>query len=174
MAVSTNRDVADGLFTPYHQRQRAEGNGLVGTLSVNAEATGAAGGGSVTIILRMRRREFGFPILWVPTLIQCQDNLGTPEPVTLNYLSAGNRQLTANLTEVITPIDAGDVQDVGHALNVSMPIEGNETSIDSILSMKWETNTDTKIYHMHVFGPVYDLQVVARQGYIDELMAGLR
>lgn len=175
MAVLVNREVAaTGLYVPYHQAGRDASNALVGSLAVNAEATGDSGGGNVTIQLLMLRSEFGFPQLWVPTLIAAQDNLGTAEPVVFNYLSSGNRRLNANIAEVITMIDGGGTSDFGHVENVSLPLEVDPGSDRSVLSMKWSTNTDGKIYHMHVVGPVYDLQMLAKDGYIDEMMAGLR
>lgn len=175
MAVSTNVNVRDGIFTPYHQARRTLLNGLVGTLYVDAGSTGAAGGGTHGINIRMRREEFGFPILWVPTLIGVQDNLASAEVVELTYQGSGNRRLIAGagLREAVTTVATAVGNNVGQMANVTLPIEGRGPD-NAILSATWATNTDTKLYHLHVFGPVYDLQVISRLGYLDEVAAGLR
>lgn len=163
---------SSSLFTPFHTKGRGSPNGLVGTVSVDALTTGDATGGTVTINLRMGRQEFGFPILWVPTIINTKDNLAAAEPVFFAYTSAGNRRLRGPLEEVVTALRASSVN-TAIMTNVSVPIEG-VGAVDQVFTVVWDTNTDTLAYHLHMFGAVYDLQVIARNGGIDPIVAGLR
>lgn len=174
MTVQVTRQVSDGLYVPYHQASRSVGNGLVGTLFVDAEAVGDSGGGSVSILLQMRREEFGFPLLWVPTLIAVQDNLATAEVVDMVYTAGGNRRALGPIGEAVVTVDGAAGLNRGQMTNVTLPIEGVALATASIMSADWASNVDTKIYHLHVFGPVYDLQLIARDGYIDDMAAGLR
>lgn len=173
MAVSATRFVSAGLYTPYHTLGRGGSNGLVGSLSVDAEATGDSGGGSVTVALNMGRQEFGFPILWVPTVIAIRDNLAAAENVALIYDSTNNRRLAASFHEVVVGLRSG-ATNTALMSNVSIPVEGDAVAPAGIFAAIWPTNTDTKSYHLHMFGPVFDLQVIAKQGEIDLLAAGVR
>lgn len=172
MAVSTTVQMADQLYVPYHQEGRGEGNGLVGTLHVDAEATGAAGGGTVTVSLAMSREEFGFPLVFVPTYISAQDNLAAAEEVRLTY-NGENPRLSSSLADAILLVRTAATNQ-GVFNNASIPIEGNNIASGIVIQMQWITNTDTKVYHMHLFGPVFDLQVIAKNGFVDPMMAGLR
>lgn len=173
MAVVSNNEVEDGLYVPYHQLGRAGPSGLVGTLHVDATATGAAGGGTVSIVVRMKREEFGFPILWVPTVIALVDNLAAAENAIARYEGAANRRISSTIHQIVTMLQVG-TDNIGVVENLTVPIEGI-TGVDAaIFSGVWDTNTDTKIYHVHMFGPVYDLQMIADQGEIDILAAGVR
>lgn len=174
MAVVQERNVSDvGLYVPYHATNRGQSNGLVGTLQVNAEATGTATGGAVTIQVNMRREEFGFPLIWVPTIITARDNLATAEGIFFQYSSVGNRRLNSSLTETVLALAVAGVN-AAVMPNASVPIEGVDAVQAAVFEVLWATNTDTKIYHAHIFGPVYDLQVISRGGLIEPLLAGLR
>lgn len=173
MAVNTTTLIADGVitsrYTPYHAARRGgpDGSDPVGTLSVNAQATGAAGGGTVIVGISMNRETFGFPLLWVPTMISIADNLATAEDVDLAY--SGGRMETAQ-QQVVTMVQFAE--NAGAASQYGVSFEGGEATL--IITATWQTNTDTKTYHLHVFGPVYDLQVIAARGRISDIMAGLR
>jgi len=174
VAVATTRFVnASGLYVPYHQARRATESGLVGTLDVDAEATGAAGGGEVSITIAMRREEFGFPLLWVPTKVSSRDNLAAAEEVAIFFISAGNRRLSDNVFEVLLAVRQGTT-DAAVMENIAIPIEGVSETQQGVLGATWSTNTDTKTYHLHAFGPVYDLQLIARLGLVDPMLAGIR
>lgn len=175
MTVTVTRNVSSGSdgYVPWHTASRDSNAGLVGTLAFNAEATGDSGGGTVKILLRMRREEFGFPILWVPTQVTTIDNLATAEDVIVTYETAGNRRLSTSFQQIVQmrqvlSTNAGAVE------NVVIPIEGVGPGQLDIMQAEWATNTDTKTYHLHMFGPVYDLQMLARLGQIDPIIAGLR
>ncbi len=177
MAVNQDRNMAQettARYVPWHTRGRGEGNGLVGTLSVDALATGDATGGTVAINLRMTREVFGFPMLFVPTIINTKDNLAAAEEVLFIYTPEGNGRLLSRLEEGVLALDAGGVN-TAIMTNTSVPIEGvgSEANLD-VFSVVWNTNTNSLAYHLHMFGPVYDLQVIAKLGILDQLAAGLR
>lgn len=174
MAVSVTRSISAGLYTPYHAGVgRGAVNGLVGTLQLDAEATGAAGGGTVQIAVSMGREAFGFPLMLVPTFVGVQDNLAAAEVVRVDYRLEGNRRLQASVSTTLTTLRSG-TNNAGTVENVSIPIEGVAIAEADILHAVWATNTDTKTYHLHVFAAVFDLQVIAREGLVDLLMAGVR
>lgn len=173
MTLVVNALLENGLFVPYHQAERGQGNGLVGTLSVDAAGTGDASGGTFSLNIQMSRQEFGFTPVFVPTAIYCQDDLATLEVVRLAYLSQGNRRLQSDLVEVVTPV-AQSGFNFGQKLEVSVPIEGRDRTDRTVFVGVWFTNTLNEVYHVHMFGPVYDLEILARSGYVDPLMAGLR
>ncbi len=179
MAVDTTLVVsaANSAYVPYHIGQRGgdEGNTPVGTLDVDAEATGAAGGGAVTLRIFLARQVFGFPMMWVPTIVSLLDNLSSAEVAVVRYGVTGNVRMTAGLEQAVTLVANSGTGNAGQTENVTIPIEPSTDSAQEVLQAIWDTNTDTKVYHMHVFGPVYDLQVLAENGArVPNLMAGIR
>lgn len=173
MAVETVNEMSVQLFTPYHQSQRGGDNSMVGTICVDAEATGDAGGGTVSVVLNMAKEEFGFPILFIPTRIASRDNLAAAEVVIFTSDLTGNRRLNTSFQEHILAVRAGNINSAVLG-NVTVPIEGDGEASAAVFRATWQTNTDTKGYHLHMFGPVFDLQTVARRNYIDLLAAGVR
>lgn len=173
MTVTQTQNVQNNGYVPYHTASRDYENGLVGTLAVNAEATGDGSGGVVNILLRMRREQFGFPLLYVPTQVTLVDNLATAVDVIAGFEPAGNRRLIANVNQRVAMVQVQS-SNMGNLVDVTIPIEGIDNSLRDIFQAQWETNTDSKTYHLHMFGPVYDLQMIARMGHIDPLAAGIR
>jgi hypothetical protein len=45
---------------------------------------------------------------------------------------------------------------------------------DNVLTALWETNTDTKTYHLHGFGYAYDLEILERSGRLEGAVLGAR
>lgn len=173
MAVSTTTAVSGGLYVPFHQKSRGDGYTPVGTLYVDGGATGAAGGGTVSIAISMRALEFGFRLAWVITQMSISDNLGTAEVVELSYQAAGNRRINSAIVFAQSTLDAG-AQD-GALLEIgAIPIEGVSQTQGDVFKAQWQTNTDTKSYHLHAFGPVYDLELIAQSGRVPPLLAGIR
>ena len=123
--------------------------------------------------VKMAREEFGFPIIWVPTLIVVEDNLASAENVNVSFRSDGNKRLGSSINQVVVPVTVGTAN-IGLLDNTTIPIESAVDSDENILSATWATNTDGKTYHLHVFGPVFDAQVIARAGHVDMLLAGVR
>lgn len=175
MAVDTTVTVAGGgLYVPFRTPIRAGplGNQPVGTLNVDANATGAAGGGTVTLRITMDVEEFGFRPIWCPTRVSVSDNLATAEAMELLYIATGNERLRANIGEVVVTV-AVSGSNVGLAEGLPVPIQPN-VAAGEIMRATWDTNTDTKIYHLHVFGPVFDAELLAREGEVADLLAGIR
>lgn len=174
MAVAQVRVLDDvGLYVPYHTGGRGRYSGLVGMLGMDANATGLAGGGSVTISITASKDAFGFPFTWVPTFIGVDDNLAAAEEVRVSYNGDGNRLLAFSPAQNALSVRSGS-QNTGVFSNLAIPIEPDGEDPVGILTAVWPTNTDTKLYHLHVFGPVYDMQVIARNYEITEMLAGLR
>lgn len=173
MAVSVLRFVDEGNFVPFHTLSRGGSNGLVGTLYVDAEVVGDAGGGGVTLRMALGRNDLGFPALWVPTVIGSRDDLATAEVVTFIYDFTNNRRLSSNVHETKLALQAGTVN-AALMENTAVPIEPDSDVPAEVFDVIWQTNTLNKVYHLHMFGPVYDLQLIAAGGFIDEFAAGLR
>lgn len=174
MAVSTSTLVQNGLYVPYHSKYRGAHTTPVGTLYIDAGATGAAGGGTVTVAIAMRSQEFGFRLIWIPTHVSVRDNLATAEIVQFVIDANGNRRTSSAI--VIPAVTVRDTSgensiliDIG-----AIPLEGGSVAPADVLRAVWGTNTDTIGYHVHAFGPVYDLEQMAEIGDVPELMAGIR
>lgn len=173
MAVDTTVFVANGLYTPFQTKKRGANGSPVGTLYVDVGAAGAAGGGTVTAALAMRRIEFGMVIAWIVTGMAVSDTLVTAEAVQLAFFRQGNVRLASEIVFSALPVAVSGQNAVG-VEPMAVPIEGvNQTQAD-IFKAIWSTNTDTKGYHVHLFGPVYDLELIAKSGYVPDLLAGIR
>lgn len=173
MSVSSETTVAAADYVPYHTASRGAPDGMVGFLSVDAEVTGAAGGGTAQVTLLAGREVLGFPWTWVPTNIGSQDNLATAEEVAFRYIAAGNRMLTTDIRETQLAIQS-NVTNVAKKVDVALPIEPDSLVAVAIFVLNWPTNVDTKVYHLHMAGPVFDMQWIAKQGAISPLLAGIR
>lgn len=173
MAVDTTVAVENGLYVPFHQKSRGDGYTPVGTLFVDGTATGAAGGGTVSLAISMRAQEFGFRLAWVITNLSISDNLSTAEAVEMSYQAGGNRRINGAIVFSAFPVDVGG-QNAVLVEPGAVPIEGVNQTQGDVLKALWATNTDTKLYHMHAFGPVYDLELIALIGRVPDLLAGIR
>lgn len=175
MAVVATAKVSDGLFVPFRTTSRGGGNGRdpVGTLYVDAGATGAAGGGTVEVNIGMNAEEFGFPILWVPTVVAISDNLAAAEDVLFGWQATGNERTNTFMGIVVAMLRAAAIN-AGQNVQTGMLLDGFGSTDGAVMSATWDTNTDTKTYHLHVFGPVWDGQLIAKGGRVPEMLAGLR
>lgn len=177
MAVDTDTLTSAGLFVPFRTAMRGgpEGRDPVGTLMVEAEATGAAGGGSVIAGITSVAQPFGFPMLWVPTHISLSDNLAAAEVINFQFRDEGNARLNTEIGDAVNALagSQGNVRTVRELSLVIDVTENGDTALRIMLG-SWSTNTDTKTYHLHVYGPVYDAQIMARSDRVPELVAGLR
>ncbi len=176
MAVAQSRSVADvGLYVPYRGIDREAG--IVGTLAVDAEATGDGSGGAVTLLITMARQEFGFHPIWVPTRVSTFDQLATPEVVMFQFDPAGNERIADSLREAKLALAGfGGSSAVFDKLGV--PVEPDQVDTTSVLVAQWTTNETGDVYHLHAFGVVYDAEAMAR-GKVpgrtpDVLLGGVR
>lgn len=175
MAVTSTFNVGTaGLFRPFRTPERADGGPEpVGTLHVPVNDVGDATGGAVTISIAMRRQEFGFHPLWIPTWANSRDNLATAEAVALGIEATGNERLAFVLEQAVLATARGSTNIARFDLN-GVLIDPDSRVVSIVASFTWTTNTDTKIYRGQLFGPVYDGEVIARLGGINSLLAGLR
>lgn len=175
MAVSTNRNVSDiGLYVPFRGVDREAG--FVGSLFLDGATTGDASGGAIQIRILMRREEFGFHPIFVPTRVSAFDN-ATAETVVFQYAPAGNERISDFTREPKLGI-AGFGGNSMTFESLGIPIEPDQVDQAEIMGMQWSTNVDTKLYHAHIFGVVYDAEALARgksQGkFFDVLLGGVR
>jgi len=176
MSVTGTAAVRDGIYQPWHTPWRGgpQGKDPVGTLVVDGGVVGDASGGSVTVAIEMRRTEFGFRVLWVPTQITARDN-ATAENVNLAFVSNGNKRIATDLVEALVMVLGASSTNSGRGTLSALPIEGSsEADSQRVLSAVWDTNADTKTYHLHAFGPVFDMEQIAREGAISEFLSGVR
>ncbi len=176
MAVAQSRAVADvGLYVPFRGFDREAG--MVGTLAIDAEATGDAGGGAVTILITMARIEFGFHPIYVPTRVSSFDTLTTPEVVMFQFDPAGNERIDESLREADLAV-AGFGGSSATFDKLGVTVEPILEASTSVLVFQWTTNENTKAYHGHIFGVVYDGEALARgkrhAKTPDVLMGGVR
>ncbi len=174
MSVVTVVQMADQLFVPYRGVDRE--SSIVGTISVDINVTGAAGGGTILGQLNMNFIEFGFHPIWVPTRVGGRDNLATAEEILLSYLQAGNERIATDVDEGLLATQINGINR-GQFNQLAVPIESIRAG-GLVLQGFWLTNTDAKLYHIHAFGPVYDGEALARgkkKGKsVDNLLAGIR
>ncbi len=177
MAVSTNQDVEDvGVYVPFRGVDRQAGP--VGTLMIPSVATGDATGGAVTITVRMKRLEFGFHPIFVPTRAHFTVNEAAAQEVLMSYSAAGNERISSAFAEEVTSRITGSGDNIGNLTLLEIPIEPSEDLAAAIMQCRFTLNTDTDTYNFNVFGVMYDAEAMAkgkRQGArIDMLMAGVR
>ncbi len=168
MAVSTAVTLTTaGLYVPFRGVSRL---GAVGTLHVRLNTVGAAGGGNVTLLLSMRGDEFGFNMLWVPTLIVVEDGLSSAITVSLTYIQLAERLggQGSGMARVITtaPVSTVNIGELaGSSPHISVnPVTATEVNV---LQALWSTNTDTIAYVMNIYGTVYDEQAMARESELE-------
>jgi len=159
MAVSTTRFASAGLYVPYRGVDRAVG--MVGTLAIDAQTTGDGSGGAVSLLVAFARLEFGFHLIYVPTRVSTFDSLVTPEVVMFQYDPAGNERVADSLREASLAI-AGFGGSSATFDKLGVPIEPDQETATSCLVAQWTTNTNALVYHLHVFGVVYDAEHMAR------------
>ncbi len=175
MSVVAVVSAGEGLYVPFRGVSREESP--VGTLSVDGEVTGDAGGGSASIVIRATKLMFGFHPLLALTRIQTFDTLATLEANRLLIQSAGNERIDEDYSEVMTPVEQGTDNNVANAQFLGIPIEPDQSVDSDILTIVWTTNELSDLYHLHAFFMVYDLEALARspgRGLIDLLIAGIR
>lgn len=174
MAVSQDRALAQvGFYTQTEVRVRGKAGAAVGWLHVDAGATGDASGGSMQLTLQGRQQEFGFKWLWLPLHITFRDDLASAETVVFRYKAAGMRVLNFDLEETIQAVRASG-QNRGTVIGGVLPVYTESLVAVDLLEILWATNTDTKLYHLHAFGPVFDREILAKGAGYSEMLAGLR
>ncbi len=176
MAVAATRSVGSGLYVPFRGIDRRVSP--VGTLSIDATITGAAGGGTATITIAMAKDEFGFHPIWILTRAYVTEDNNVAQEVLFTYLAAGNERIQGSITEEVTSRVTINGDNVGNAGLLAIPIEPDQQSQADVFLARWAVNTDTNIYHLHMFGVLYDAQAMAASkehgARVDTFMAGVR
>ncbi len=175
MSIASAFKVEDGLFVPFRTEKRGLVGGPVGTLHVAVDDVGAAGGGNVEIAITMRRLEFGFRCIWVPTYAVTRDTLATAEVVRFAFEFTGNERLSRRVQSAKLAITASNVNYAAFT-ELAVVIDPDKDSDSNVIKFLWSTNVDTKIYEGEVFGPVFDAEVIRREGGggIRDILAGVR
>lgn len=175
MAVTSNTRLNSGVYTELKQiiRGGRERSKPVATAMVEGEATGAAGGGLVTVNITVTNDEFGFRAILVPVAVFTNDNLATPEVVQVAWPSAQNKRMQQNVSQAFTPLRVNSIN-LGKVEASGMLIEPFISAASSIVRAVWATNTDTKVYNLAALFMVYDLEMMEREGEVGALMEGIR
>lgn len=160
MSVTATSQVAAGLYTPFRGFDREAGP--VGTLSVNAEVTGDASGGSVTAVISMAREEFGFHPIWVPTRVGTRDVLAVAEAVEFTFRGSGNDRLDSDIEEGVLATRVVGALNLAAFVALGVAIEVVSLPAVQVVQARWATNTNTLLYHLHVYGVLYDGTALAR------------
>lgn len=178
MSVTASGALGDALFVPFRSARRGGeyGSDPVGSVFADLAVAGAAGGGTATITLSCAKIIFGFHPIFVPTYITTQDDLATPEEVLLIYDPAGNERLSAGNgpreSKLAVAASGGNFVLFDA---VGLLIEPSEEATTNVLDVVWSTNTDAKTYHLHVYGVLFDAEIMARSdSRLSELFMGIR
>ncbi len=176
MSITGQRKVEEGLFVPWRTAKRGgvSGGEPVGTLSLDKQEVGDSGGGTVAVQITANREEFGFPGIFVPTFVTTRDNLASPEVIRLAYVTVGNERISGDIEQHALALAGPAALNVATFDNIGIPLEFQGVTDLVIMQATWSTNTDTKVYHFHIFGYMFDAQLIAREGRISELLAGIR
>lgn len=162
MAVVT---VVRPTYLAWPSRPRAGRS--VGTWSVHGVSTGAAGGGTHVIQLQCSEGEFGFPSLLVVKFMSAHDDKASAESVLFD-VGVGRRSLGRTGIAVDMVAISGQNYTRGDALTSNYPLiepDGEDLVIGAVT---WPTNTDAKSYHLVAGGLVYDMQKLARGGWMED------
>lgn len=177
--MSVTAAITSVLYVPFRGAGRY---GPVGTFSFDGSVTGDGSGGQANVQLQLNGREqFGFkPILLVKE-VGLEDNLGTAEDVMV-YADNSSERLSAPMRVVVpmvqhggsTTLNLGRLPDTRWLLEQTLAQFGDGDAT-KVLIAQWETNTSSKVYHLHAWGIVFDEEWLARQpdGKMPEAFSGL-
>ncbi len=180
MTVSTTvalETAGVGLYVPFRGVDRAFGP--VGTLDAKATTVGDGSGGNVAISLQMKRLEFGFHPLWVPTMISIEDTLATAENPEVLFRGLGNeRLLDQHCENVVMTAALVGARNCGKVEKLGFIIEPDQIGNATGVTCTWATNTNLLLYNLHVYGVVFDGEAMARGkrpgSSVSPLLAGVR
>ncbi len=176
MSVDTSTAIAALDFLPFRTGERGGGDGgdPVGTCAIDAQAVGDGSGGTVAVNITASRLQFGFHPLMVPTYVVARDNLAAAEVVQLAYSGVGNERLTGTsfLEHLLSLAGAGSVNSARFRES-GLIIEPSVVTGAIVMTAKWITNTNAKIYHLHVYMNVWDAELMALSGRIQGVLTGV-
>ncbi len=174
LSVSAIVAFGDSQYNDFHQKFRGGQNGMspVGTLHATATATGDGTGGNVLLLLQMKRVEFGFRAVFVPTLLVTEDDLATPEAVRLQF-SSGNKRLSSDMNQAALAV-ASSVFNVAQFDESGLLLESDVLTAVTVMAFVWSTNTNLKVYTANVFAAVFDMELIEKYGSVSDFLAGVR
>lgn len=178
MAVVQSRSINTpgvGLYVPFRTAMRGgeSAGDPVGTLSVDAAATGTATGGNVDIVLSMSKLSFGFHPLFIPTHITTLDTLATAEVVTIAFDLRGSERMISSMHQAELALAGAATLNIASFRGEGLLIEPDDEGLDVVMNAAWTTNEDGKAYHLHVFGYMFDAELLARAGRLSGLLGGV-
>lgn len=159
MAVSSTYTLVADDFTRFPRVGKSDG--LVGTLDFDAEDTGEAGGGTMTIRVTHPEGVWGFRPFLILTGVAVSANTD-PGNVQVNFEGAGNKR-GDDLVYGFDPIATGANFVTPTELQARVLIEPADGAAN-FLTVVFDTNTDATVYHVHCQGLVYDGEILARGG----------
>lgn len=177
MTVTAVAELADGLYTPFVTKFRGgpDGSQPVGTLAVQVVATGDGSGGVINMRITGTRSAFGFRYTWIPLYLLAGDtDQAVAKIYTLSWLNLGNIRLNAGLIESLPGVADAQELNAGPFASAGVQIEVESATALNILQMTASVNTTGASYRFRTYGPVYDRELIARHGVIDELFTGVR
>ncbi len=167
MSIDTTTTLATAaLYTPFRGVRRS---GVVGTLHARMGATGDGSGGTVAIQLSMVGDEFGFPLLFVPTLIGAESP--NQENPVLTY-QAGIERIGGQGGEFERVLihSVGNARNIaeraGSSPHISVVFNPDQPAVE-VLQVIWATNTTSGSYTVNLYAMCYDQQEMAK---MQELM----
>ncbi len=145
----------------------------VGTYDHDFEGTGDGSGGTLTLSLSFDGTEWGFDPIIVITAVSVRIS-SDPTNVGIVYEVTGNRRLADDLG-----FASGTVSNQGQFLNPEYvlpriaiePQKGQVTGV--FLRALFDSNVNSAIYHFHVWGLVFDAEIMAASGDYREIVAAL-
>lgn len=170
MAIDQDRAFAPENFHRFAGERDMKDGAPVGTFSMDAEATGDSGGGTVQIIIQGTKDMFGFRAILIPTAV-VYSAVTDPGNALFTYTHTGNGHLqSASQIQMATDMVAvGGNYFAPEFVLARVLVEPDKETNADLFQVKFDTNTDGTLYHLHVFGVVFDHERLSRVGKFDKL-----
>lgn len=149
----------------------AQVSGLVGIFSADVQVTGDASGGSLTASLSIGHNLHGFPAGYVLTALSVLA-AGDPGNVGITLLGANNRYGGPDLVFGFDPV-VQNTQFVAPEYVLPRWLHVPVRSGGIAVQATFDTNLDTVVFHLHVYGVVYSMNALAKSGRYEELVTRL-
>lgn len=165
MVVTVNASIGDGNFQRYQGERDKKDGGAVGTFSIDMQGVGDSGGGTVTLNLQASRTPFGFRAALVPIAVSVQVTTD-PGNVFFSYSDNNNFRLdgAANIQYASDLIQVGSEFFLPEQVVPRVGIEPVTKVAANVFTVRFTTNTDATVYHLHMFGIVFDRERMAKHG----------
>lgn len=175
MAVAATVAVAPGDFIRFPGERDRDDGAAVGVLSVDAEAVGDSGGGTVTILVGVSDLDvIGFRAIIVPMSLSARVS-ADPGNASVGWVGTGNRFIvgTGDVHFASDFVVAGGLYFLPEQVLPRIAIQPDLGGADDILEMRFTTNQDGATYHAHLWALVFDAERLARNGRYGPLAAAI-